>query len=318
MVRKPTTWSIKGIEEETRNIARAAAERDEQTIGSWIEYAIRVHGGQEQRKNASSQKAVAASEPINTESQKSDTQPSAPGLSDRTVLNIIDHELEASTSRLDQALRPMGIALLDLAGRLVSVEQGRPLRNQIGAMPDRRQLERTEDRGLDDLAGDDLGPYPGLQSFDEEPAEFETHYAPTDNDRAPSPPSHDLASDIDSLEVPMLPVDHRGRAREIDRRLRALAGEVEAVGSVDTDPPPPTESLGPSEIIIDDTFAAVKAAPDLALPMVFSKLQQSGSDSGSTAAADEILTSTHNRRGRKFGKILLGTTGLAAVLALGI
>ena len=34
MARKPTSWSIKGIKEDTRNIARAAAEREEQTIGS--------------------------------------------------------------------------------------------------------------------------------------------------------------------------------------------------------------------------------------------------------------------------------------------
>ena len=131
MARKPTTWSIKGIEEETRNIARAAAERDKQTIGSWIEYAIRVHGGQGLRQNASNQKAAAASERINIESQKSDAHPSAPDLSDGTILTIINHELEASTSRLDQALRPMGVALFDLAERLVSVEQRPLVQNQL-------------------------------------------------------------------------------------------------------------------------------------------------------------------------------------------
>ena len=47
------------------------------------------------------------------------------------------------------------------------------------------------------------------------------------------------------------------------------------------------------------------------------ELQHSGSDSGSIAAADESLGGTHNR-GRKLGKILLGITGLAAILILGI
>ena len=236
MARKPTSWSIKGIKEDTRNIARAAAEREEQTIGSWIEYAIREHGGQRPRDNASDQQAGAGLTPVNTERQKSDTQPSAPGLSDRTVLTIIDRELDASTSRLDHALRPMAVALLDLAERLVSVEQSPLVRNQIGSTPARRQLENAEGRGLDDRVEDDFGPAPLRQSFDEEPAERETVYASTDNDQAPSPPSHDLAPSIDSLDVPMLPVERADRAREIDRRLRALAGEVEAADSEDIAP----------------------------------------------------------------------------------
>lgn len=329
MVRKPTTWSIKGIEEDTRDIARAAAERDEQTIGSWIDYAIRVHGGQRPRETGSDEEAGTETAPTNTVSQNADTQPPAPGLSDRAVLDIIDRELDASTSRLDRALRPMGLALLDLAERMVSVEQNKLAQAEIGPTPGRHQLESAEGLGPEEMADDDFGPELPPQAFDEVPGgvseepgperqDAEAHSVPPDENQVPPPPSHDLAPDFDSLDVPMLPTEETDRAREIDRRLRALAGEVDAVDAVDTDPPPPTGDLGPAEIVIDAPAPETEAASELELPMAFRGLQQSGFDSGSMAAADDVAGDARRRSGRGFRRILLGTAGLAVALAVGL
>ncbi|WP_193172326.1 peptidoglycan-binding protein [Nisaea nitritireducens] len=325
MVRKPTTWSIKGIEEDTRDIARAAAERDEQTIGSWIDYAIRVHGGQRPRETGTDDEAVTKAAPTDTVSQNASTQPSAPGLTDKTVLDIIDRELDASTSRLDRALRPMGLALLDLAERMVSVEQNKLDQAQIGSTPDRHQLESAEALGPDEMADDDFGPELPPQAFDEVPGEVpeepeperqdpETYSAPPEEDQAPPPPSHDLAPDFDSLDVPMLPTEETDRAREIDRRLRALAGEVDAVDAVDTEPPPPTGDLGPAEIVIE----APAPEPELELPMAFRGLQQSSFDSDSVAAADDVTRDARRRSRRRLRRFFLGTTGLAVASAVGL
>ena len=55
----------------------------------------------------------------------------------------------------------MAVALLDLAERLVSVEQSPLVRNQIGSTPHFGvSFENAEGRGLDDRVEDDFGPAP--------------------------------------------------------------------------------------------------------------------------------------------------------------
>ncbi|WP_323797839.1 peptidoglycan-binding protein [Nisaea sp.] len=331
MVRKPTTWSVKGIEEDIRDIARAAAERDQQTIGSWIDHAIRVHGGQRPRDagkdDAGKDKGPVAATPAPTDKAKQKT--AAPGLTDQALLDIIDRELDASTNRLDRALRPMGLALLDLAERMVSVEKDRSGQARIGAAPGEQEPEHAGALGLDEAVDDDFGPELPPETFDEpfEELEPEMHDAPApsvapsvapDPDQAPPPPSHDLATDFDSLDVPMLPVEETDRAREIDRRLRALAGEVDAVDAVDGDPPPPTGDLGPAEIVIDAPPPESEPAPPLALPMAFRGLQKNAFESAPGAVIGEVARVTRRQRKRGLRKILLGTTGLAVALAVGL
>ena len=320
MARKPTTWSVKGIEEDIRDIARAAAERDEQTIGSWIDHAIRVHGGQRPRdagkddvdKNQGPVPAATVA-PADPENHKA----AAPSLTDQELLDIIDRELEASTSRLDHALRPMGLALLDLAERMVSVEKDRSGQARIGSV------------GPDEAVDDDFGPELPPETFDEpvEEPEPEMYEAPApsvmagvapDPEQAPPPPSHDLAEDFDSLDVQMLPAEETDRAREIDRRLKALAGEVDAVDAVDGDPLPPTGDLGPAEIIIDAPPPESEPVPPLALPMAFRGLQESAFESAPDAMAGDVARGTRPQRKRWLRKILLGTTVLAAALAAGL
>lgn len=320
MARKPTTWSVKGIEEDIRDIARAAAERDQQTIGSWIDHAIRVHGGQRPRDAGkddagTDQGSAPAATPAPTETAKQNV--AAPGLTDQALLDIIDRELDASTNRLDRALRPMGLALLDLAERMVAVEQ------------DRSGQARIEGVGPDEVVDDDFGPELPPQTFDEptEEPEPEMYDAPApsaapgvvpDLEQAPPPPSYDLAADFDSLDVPMLPAEETDRAREIDRRLRALAGEVDAADAVDGDPPPPTGDLGPAEIIIDAPPPESEPVPPLELPMAFRGLQQSAFESAPDAVVNEVAGGTRGQRKRGLRNILLGTTILAAALAVGL
>ncbi len=316
MARKPTTWSVKGIEEDIRDIARAAAERDEQTIGSWIDHAIRVHGGQRPRDagNDDAGKEVPVAALADAEKQKV----AAPGLTDQALLDIIDRELDASTSRLDRALRPMGLALLDLAERMVSVEQDR-------SGQDRSSQARIGTVGPDEAVDDDFGPELPPETFDEpaDEPEPEMHDEPVasvapDPEQAPPPPSHDLASEVDSLDVPMLPVEETDRAREIDRRLRALAGEVNAADAVDGDPPPPTGDLGPAEFVIDAPPPESEPLPPLELPMAFRGIQQSAFESAPDAAANDVARGTRRQRKRGLRKILLGTTVLTAALAVGL
>ncbi|MEO9900120.1 SEL1-like repeat protein [Nisaea sp.] len=320
MARKPTTWSVKGIEEDVRDIARAAAERDEQTIGSWIDHAIRVHGGQRPRDAGNDDPGKEAPVPAPTDTEKQKV--AAPGLTDQALLDIIDRELDASTNRLDRALRPMGLALLDLAERMVSVEQDR-----LGQ--DRSGQARIGMVGPDEAVDDDFGPELPLETFDEpadelEPELYDTPAASAapvvalDLEQAPPPPSYDLAPDIDSLDAPMLPVEETDRAREIDRRLRALAGEVNAANAVDGDPSPPTGDLGPAELIIDAPPPESEPLPPLELPMAFRGVQQSAFESAPDAAANDVARDRRRQRKRGLRKILLGTTVLTTALAVGL
>ncbi|MEQ8334903.1 peptidoglycan-binding protein [Nisaea sp.] len=322
MASKPTTWSVKGIEEDVRDIARAAAERDQQNIGSWIDYAIRVQGGQRPREPDTE---ASPGKGASTESAQTVPEPAASGLTDQDVLAIIDRELSASTSRLDHALRPMGLALLDLAERMVAVERERSARVRLGGSAD---SEYPETPAPGELVDDDFGPEslpdsaePAFDKPDEpdsfmpDPAPLS---APPDLPDAPPPPSHDLAPDLDGLDVPMLPIEQSDRAREIDRRLRALAGEVDAVDATDRDPPPPTGDLGPTEFDIDPPVPDFQPAPDLELPTAFRGLQNSAFDSNPGAMAADAAQDRRRLRRRRIRRAFLGTTGLVAVIAAGL
>ncbi|WP_193185093.1 peptidoglycan-binding protein [Nisaea sediminum] len=277
MVRKPTTWSVKGIEEDVRDIARAAADREEQTIGAWIDHAIRVHGGQRPRDDRPDSEPAA---------NVPDALPE-PGLagmggaSADVLLEIVDDELDASSNRLDNALRPMGLALLDLAERMVALERNAQAQPSIGRAPDaERELEPESD--YDDDFGPEAPPLP------EEEASWPAEAAAPDHG-FPLPPIHDLDPGIDSFDMPLVTGEAGAgsdRAREIDRRLRALAGAVDAA---DTEPPPPTGDLGPTEFDLEPPSRAPAPAEPLELPMAFRGVQKSGYESHPGAAAGEII-----------------------------
>ncbi|MDE0810112.1 MAG: hypothetical protein OSB69_12420, partial [Alphaproteobacteria bacterium] len=112
---------MKGIDASTRAIARARARGSEITIGAWIDQAILKYAGQ--RQPAGTVEINSADNQTDEHQQRADlpTQKTLISLSDpQEFLDLVDQELEASRSRLDKSLRPVGFVLEDLALRLVA------------------------------------------------------------------------------------------------------------------------------------------------------------------------------------------------------
>ncbi|WP_420402908.1 peptidoglycan-binding protein [Nisaea sp.] len=307
MARKATTWSVKGIEEDVRDIARTAAEREEQTIGAWIDYAIRVHGGQRPRDGRpDSEPAVTDPEALPAPGPA----PVAPGSSNAdALLDIVDDELDASSSRLDDALRPMGLALLDLAERMVALERSAPAQSRIGPVPERDPDAEAE-------FDDDFGPEAPPVAEAEAPWPEQYPY-PSADPGLPAPPVHDLDPGLDSLDMPLLSGSEGAgsdRAREIDRRLRALAGAVDAVES---DPPPPTGDLGPTEYDLEPPSGTPAEAEPLELPMAFRGVQKSGYESHPGAGAEEARRSTARTRRPSRRRLVLAVAAVVLFTAAG-
>lgn len=320
MARKATTWSVKGIEEDVRDIARAAAERDDQTIGSWIDHAIRVHGGQRPRDEETDQ---AGPGPSRDQAPHASPAPGVPSKADiGALLDIIDGELDASSHRLDTALRPMGLALLDLAERMVALERSAPeaaaVRSRIAYEPeDSGSAGVAPGQEFDDDFGPEAPPEAGEAGLDALSAPIPEQTAPPPERGLPPEPLHDLDGGVDRLDMPMVAGESSGqsdRAREIDRRLRALAGAVDAV---EADPPPPTGDLGPTEFDLEPpTEISAAEAPDL--PKAFRGVQQSGYESHpGEAAAKTVRTPRRARRGNG-RKALLAASIVLALLAGGL
>ncbi|UUX47966.1 peptidoglycan-binding protein [Nisaea acidiphila] len=320
MARKATTWSVKGIEEDVRDIARAAAERDDQTIGSWIDHAIRVHGGQRPR-DESPDTAETGSPPerILAESQSSPTPPQA---DIGALLDIIDGELDASSHRLNTALRPMGLALLDLAERMVALERADPgpsaSQARIAYEPDADESsDTTPEEEFDDDFGPEAPPDADIADLNALSAPIPQPPSRERDDEFPPEPLHDLDEGLDDLDMPMVAAESSGqsdRAREIDRRLRALAGVVDAV---ETDPPPPTGDLGPTEFDLEPP-AEIPAAGAPDLPKAFRGVQQSGYESHPGEAAAETVRMPRRARRGRVRKVLLAASIILAVTAGGL
>lgn len=112
MSRDSTAWSVKGIDQATRDIARRAAAASGMTIGEWIDHAI---------------KADAANRGIPVPANQSGS--SGPGEA-RPVEGIDPETVEAIFSRItdgerlfEARLRPIGYALKDVAERVVALER---------------------------------------------------------------------------------------------------------------------------------------------------------------------------------------------------
>jgi TPR repeat protein len=120
LARSGSAWSVKGIDAETRAVARSRAGTADLTIGSWIDQAILAHAGGPARAG-SANRNIEPLEPAVAIEGTAPT-PSIAGLGEGDLLDLIDQELEASRDRLDQSLRPVGFALKDLALRLVAAE----------------------------------------------------------------------------------------------------------------------------------------------------------------------------------------------------
>lgn len=137
MSRQGTAWSVKGVDQATRDIARRASQAAGMTIGEWIDQAIRADAearGDPPTEVGSDVPAAPAPGPART----------SPGLPPTVVgrvsLNTVDAlaaRLDAADARLDSAMRPIAYALQDIAERLVALE--RPAGELPPSPEDRRE-----------------------------------------------------------------------------------------------------------------------------------------------------------------------------------
>ena len=108
MTRLISPWSVKGIDDETRDIARQSAKNDQVTIGTWINKAILSHNSE---KQGSAKKDTLKTKTINTD------RPVTPSSND-----FLSDRLDQAEKKLDDELRPIMFALNNLALRLVAAE----------------------------------------------------------------------------------------------------------------------------------------------------------------------------------------------------
>ena len=109
MSRDATAWSVKGVDQATRDIARRAAAAAGMTIGEWIDQAI---------KSDSANRGIAV--PADSTAERPAPRPD--GISADTVEAIFSRI--ADGERLFEArLRPIGYALKEVAERVVALER---------------------------------------------------------------------------------------------------------------------------------------------------------------------------------------------------
>lgn len=252
MARAGSAWSVKGIDEETRSIARLRAGDSDLTIGAWIDRVILDYSSAPNTIAAKDKEAQPARVPVGTDDKQE------PALADQDVLDLIDQELDASRSRLDGALRPVGYALKDLALRLVAAEalergdtqrlvdpnKSRRQITESNTQPEPGAIETTAPPApLGSLApeiSDTEIPTPRIvQASQDSASELPP---PTDLGPFPSPPTHSLHAPITGLEEPP-PGARLNKVPEPDESKFDDKQNAVAVFPTRPAPIPPTSSL---------------------------------------------------------------------------
>ena len=169
MARSGGAWSVKGIDQATRDIARRAAQASGLTIGEWIDRAIRTDAGaagheppqsaghdsgdigatgsvvsdDETMRGLEVETAGAAADgsgvPVATEVNAALSTPSSAPVLTTETLNALYARLDETDRRIEQTLKPMAYRLHDLAVQLVDAEGGSP-----AATLDRRHSARDD------------------------------------------------------------------------------------------------------------------------------------------------------------------------------
>jgi hypothetical protein len=109
MTRTITPWSVKGIDDQTRDVARGKAKEAGINIGTWINKAILEYNGQQ---NSSADYKAGKTNILSDLNSPTNSS---------TVTKISDKLLE-NEKTLNQELRPLMFAVNDLALRLVAAE----------------------------------------------------------------------------------------------------------------------------------------------------------------------------------------------------
>lgn len=276
MARSGSAWSVKGIDSETRSIARARAGHSELTIGAWIDQAILAHAGQapEAGQNTGPPRVPPRAQD-DSGLITSTSVPPGDSIDHQALLDLIDGELAASRARLDESLRPLGFALKDLALKLVAAESlsrggaARPTsqRPEIGSDPDSKETSSTNPPGIKTWPD----PPTGSLAPPIEPIGFQT--APGHG--VPPPPTGDLDTIITSIQPQPANLNrldaHAASAatqsRDLDEnRVRPSAvPPTGALGLVDpaTMPAPPAENREPTHIEPEGGF---DLSPEVHIP----------------------------------------------------
>ena len=113
MARLISPWSVKGIDDETRELARRKAKNSGVNIGAWINRAILDHGSQEYSGATDLPNLVGDNIPEKSNTQQYSNEPSN---------DIIFQRLQQLNNNLDGDLRPIMFALNNLALRLAAAE----------------------------------------------------------------------------------------------------------------------------------------------------------------------------------------------------
>ncbi|WP_083859483.1 SEL1-like repeat protein [Oceanibaculum indicum] len=100
---KATPWSVKGIDDATRDVAREAAQEAGLTLGAWIDRAILRHAG-------------ITPIPAN--------DASGGGAGTEADADQLETEVAAAEGRIEGQLRPVGLAVARIAQRMVQLERG--------------------------------------------------------------------------------------------------------------------------------------------------------------------------------------------------
>lgn len=132
MARHATAWSVKGVDQATRDIARRAAQSAGMTIGEWIDHAIRAES-----------EARGTAVPSSADVLQAAPMPaSSPGGVRPELLDAVFRRLDDTDARFDATLRPIAYALHGVAERLVSLET-RARRTPRLALPAHRAAEEA-------------------------------------------------------------------------------------------------------------------------------------------------------------------------------
>ena len=126
-----TAWSVKGVDQATRDIARRAAGAAGMTIGEWIDHAIRADAAN---------RGIAVPAVADDPGRRAVVP--AEGISADTAEAIFSR-IEDGEQLFEARLRPIGFALKDVAERLVALERQASTSNQTSrpAIADRTPLQ---------------------------------------------------------------------------------------------------------------------------------------------------------------------------------
>jgi hypothetical protein len=206
LARSGSAWSVKGIDADTRAIARSRAGDAAITIGAWIDQAILAHA---QAPGRAGSDQPANDEQTTTRSPIARSHDGPDRVSNQDLLDLIDQELEASRGRLDESLKPTGFALKNLALRLVAAEALRRGKRPKGDLELPALSRGPDPNGPNTIIApvSPMAPTPPVQSlapfFDPDDFPNPTRNLPArDLPAPPSPPSGNLNARIATIDDP--------------------------------------------------------------------------------------------------------------------